>query len=93
MVVKMRPSDAAHATIAKELALRLAALSFPPEAFHTPGVAHVLADKLSRIHMPGAPGLADQSLHHALAGAELTEVPVRNNDWYLVKEARQGHSS
>ena len=56
-------------------------------------MAHVLADKLSPIHMPGAPGMADQNIHHALAGAELTEVPVRNNDWYLVKEARQGHSS
>ena len=48
-------------------------------------MAHVLADKLSRIYMPGAAGKADQSVHPALAEAELTEVPVRNDSWYLVR--------
>ena len=58
--------------------------ALPPYAVHTP-VAHVLADKLSRIYMPGAAGKADRSVHPALAEAERTEVPVRDDSWYLVK--------
>ena len=46
LLVKMRPSGPMMGIIARELALRLAQLPFPPEATHTPGVAHIIADKL-----------------------------------------------
>ena len=82
MVIKMRPPDAKHAIIAREMALRLAELSFPPDAIHTPGVAHVLADRLSRVFMPGGTGRVDSSIHPALTHSELTTVPIRNSDWY-----------
>ena len=78
----MRPPDAAHAIIAREMALRLAELSFPPDAVHTPGVAHVLADRLSRVFIPGGNGKVDRSIHPALANAEVTNVPVRDDYWY-----------
>ena len=81
----MRPPDPAHAIIARELALRMAAMSFPPDAIHTPGVSHVIADKLSRIYMPGAAGKADASVHQALAQAVRTTVPVRDDRWYMVQ--------
>ena len=45
--IKMRPANATIAIMARELALRLTELSFPPDAVHTPGVAHGLADRLS----------------------------------------------
>ena len=82
MVVKMRPPDAAHAIIAREMALRLAELSFPPDAVHTPGVAHVLADRLSRVFAPGGKNKVDKSIHPALVNAEVTNVPVRDDHWY-----------
>ena len=49
LLLKMRPDkdSPAMGIIARELTLRLVELSFPPEALHTPGVAHVIADKLS----------------------------------------------
>ena len=82
MVIKMRPPDPKHATIASEMALRLAKLSFPPDAIHTPGIAHVLADRLSRVYMPGESGRVDSSTHPALAQSEVTKAPKRNSDWY-----------
>ena len=82
LVVKMRPPNATTAIVATELALRLAELSFPPDAIHTPGVAHVLADRLSRVYAPGGPGKVDKTIHPALANAQLTEVPERNSSWY-----------
>ena len=54
LLIKMRPGSANIAIIARELALRLVDLSFPPDAVHTPGVAHVIADRLSRVHAPGS---------------------------------------
>ena len=56
LLVKMRPGSPQIAIIAREIALRLVEFSFPPDAMHTPGVAHVLADELSRIHAPGGAG-------------------------------------
>ena len=82
MVIKMRPPDPKHAIIAREMALRLAKLSFPPDAIHTPGIAHVLADRLSRVYMPGESGRVDSSIHLALAQSEIATVPERNSDWY-----------
>ena len=67
LLTKMRPS-AAHddtgnrilsatmAVVARELALRLVHLSFPPDAVHTPGVGHIIADRLMRVHSPDGSG-------------------------------------
>ena len=51
--IMMRPMTAVDgasklAIAARELALRLVDLSFPPVAEHTPGLSHVCADMLSR---------------------------------------------
>ena len=40
MLLKMRPASPELAIVARELALRLVELLFPPDAIHTPGVAH-----------------------------------------------------
>ena len=53
LMVKMRTTSSTIAIVARELALRLVELSFPPDAVHTPGISHVIADKLSRVHAPG----------------------------------------
>ena len=82
LLLKMRPANATIAKVARELALRLADLSFPPDAMHTPGVAHVLADRLSRVFAPGGTGTVTKDLHPALASAQLTDVPVRVPAWY-----------
>ena len=82
LVIKMRPPDATHAIIAREMTLRLAELSFPPDAIHTPGVAHVLADRLSRVFMPGGSGRVDRNVYPDLAHAELTTVPERDSTWH-----------
>ena len=87
-VVKLRPATPAHAIIARELGLVLVDLSFPPDAEHTPGVAHVLADKLSRVHAPeanGGPPVAGEipeSLHPAIANATCDTAPNRDTSWY-----------
>ena len=70
------------AIIARELALRLAVLSFPPDAIHTPGIAHIAADALSRVHAPGGPGRVSPSLHHSLSGAVEAIAAVRDDAWY-----------
>jgi hypothetical protein len=68
--------------VARELALRLIELSFPPDAVHTPGVSHVIADSLSRVFAPGGRGVASPSLHPSLKGAVHTQVPDRIRAWY-----------
>ena len=50
----------------------------PPDAVHAPGVAHVLADRLSRVHWPGGPGRASADLHPAIADATEASVPERS---------------
>ena len=89
LLIKMRPGSSRIAIVARELALRLVELSFPPDALHTPGVAHVIADRLSRVHAPRAdskqPGEwngATASCHPALAAATETPTPTRNRAWY-----------
>ena len=82
LLIKMRPHSPTIAIVARELALRLVDLSCPPDATHTLGVAHVIADKLSRIYAPGGTGVLDTSVHPALTTAALTPVPVRNAAWY-----------
>ena len=75
--------------IARELALHLAKLSFQPEATHTPGLAHVVADVLSRVHSPQADGTVSADLHAALADAKYCDAPRRNEEWYLAYRARK----
>ena len=81
LLIKMRPDNAKMAIVARGLALRMIELSFPPDAVHTPGIAHVLADKLSRIHAPGGSG-SRKDLHPALAQAAETVAPIRKSSWY-----------
>ena len=69
------------AIVARGLALRLIELSFPPDAIHTPGIAHVLADKLSRIHAPGGSGSC-MNLHPAITHAVESVAPARTPEWY-----------
>ena len=82
LLIKMRPANATLAIVARELALRLIELSFPPDAVHTPGMSHVIADALSRVFAPGGGGVVGPSLHPSLQGAILTTVPDRCRSWY-----------
>ena len=82
LLVKMRPGSPAIAVIARELALRLIELSFPPDAMHTPGIAHVLADELSRIYAPESTGDILSYRHRALTDAKLATPPARPSTWY-----------
>jgi len=78
----MRPGSPQIAIIAREIALHLVEFSFPPDAMHTPGVAHVLADELSRIHAPGGAGDVSLYSHRALSDAKLVTAPPRPVTWY-----------
>ncbi len=82
LLIKMRPSSPALAIVARELALRLVEMSFPPDAVHTPGVSHVIADRLSRVFSPAGDGVVSSSIHPSLASAVLTPVPLRDRSWY-----------
>ena len=82
LLIKMRPKGPKMAIIARELALRLAVLSFPPDAIHTPGIAHIAADALSRVYAPGGPGHVSPSLHHSLSGAVEAIAAPRVDAWY-----------
>ena len=67
LLIKMWPANSKQAILARELALRLIELSFPPDVVHTPGVAHIVADKLSRIFAPGGSRPASNAhIHPAL---------------------------
>jgi hypothetical protein len=82
LLIKLRPSSAAQAIVARELALHLIEVSFPPEAVHTPGVSHIIADRLSRVFAPGGSHVVDAGVHPALASALRTTVPDRPRQWY-----------
>ena len=82
LVIKMRPANAKQAIIAREIALRLVELSFPPDAVHTPGIAHVAADELSRVYAPKGSGIVSNKIHPALEHATETTAPIRNEAWY-----------
>ena len=90
LLVKLRPptSNPAMGIIARELALNLAQLPFQPEATRTPGLAHVVADLLSRVYSPTGSGTVSSAMHPALANAEQSIVPDRNESWYLAYRAR-----
>ena len=70
------------AVVARELAMRLVDMSFPPDAEHTPGLGHVLADRLSRVYSPSGEGRITDTLHPALASASETRAPIRDSSWY-----------
>ena len=80
---KLKPKRRIMPKIAREVALILSSLSFPPEVDHTPGVAHALADALSRITNTN-----DLIAHRALAGATKAVPPVRNKQWYRALNSR-----
>ena len=82
LLVKMRPGSPQIAIIARELALKLVEFSFPPDAMHTPGIAHVLADELSRVHAPGGIGDIKLYKHRALSDAKLVHPAARPTSWY-----------
>ena len=80
LLVKMRPSSPEQAIVARVLALITSKTAFPPRVVHTPGIAHKLADGLSRRHDLGH---VDNILAHpALAEAVRDEVPARPREWY-----------
>ena len=85
LVVKMRPGATQQSIISRELVLATCKAAFPPAVLHTPGIAHKLADQLSRIHDPKA---AATCPHPALAQAVCTEVPRRTRSWYHALEER-----
>lgn len=86
LLVKMRPAITKTDIIARELALRVVELSFPPGSVHTPGVAHVVADKRSRVFAPGRSGRVDNKIDPGLEHAAETKAPSRNKAWYRVLE-------
>jgi hypothetical protein len=80
LLIKMRPASAQQAIIARELALITVRAAFPPRVAHTPGVAHKLADLLSRVHDPHK--RVDVASHPSLAQAECTACPPRPKAYY-----------
>lgn len=80
LLVKMRPSSPAQAIIARELAMITCKTAFPPNVVHTPGIAHKLADALSRMHDPGYKQQVAE--HPALSGAHRDFAPPRPRKWY-----------
>ena len=67
LLTKMRPHSSTDAdghrvpnttmaVVARELATRLVDLSFPPDVEHTPGIGHVIADRVSRVYAPSGSG-------------------------------------
>ena len=80
----MRPRIEKMAIVARELALRLVDISFPPDAEHTPGVGHVFADKLSRVFSPTGTGVLTKDLHPAMATSQEAHAPARGPSFYKV---------
>ena len=72
--------------IARELPLRLVELSFPPDAQHTPGVNHIIADKLSRVFAR----VLTPDLHPAIITAQEAIAPERNSHFYRISEPASG---
>jgi hypothetical protein len=80
LLIKMRPASAQQAIIARELALITVRAAFPPRVVHTPGIAHKLADLLSRVHDPHKN--VDLTTHPSLAQAVRTVCPPRPKAFY-----------
>ena len=82
LVLKMRPSTPLLAIVARELALCLTNYSFPPAVYHTPGVANVVPDLLSRLDDPAKPEAQLVLQHPALKQSEYSIAPVRTREYY-----------
>ena len=80
LMLKMRPATPQMAIIGREIALCLAELAFPPRVTHTPGISHIVADMLSKLHQPGC---IDNINHPSLEGARMLYPDSRNKDWYV----------
>ena len=78
LAFKMRPGNMQQAIIARELAVITSRAAFPPAVLHTPGFAHKIADKLSRVHDPHG----KQEAHAALDHAKRVAVLERTRSWY-----------
>ena len=91
LLVKLRPptSNPSMGIIARELALHFAQLSFQPDAVHTPGLSHVVADSLSRVHSPEGTGQVTSDVHPALSEALCCDAPRRDEQYYLAYRARK----
>ena len=79
LAVKLRPKGPKMALLSREIALLLAKLSFAPKALHTPGVAHVVADKLSRLQSDDDDY---PKTHQALLNVVRESCADRNRQWY-----------
>ena len=80
--LRTKPGSPALAMIARELALRLVDLSFPPDAEHVSGAGHVFADALSRVYAPTGAGMMTPDLHPAMEGATEATAPKRDATFY-----------
>jgi hypothetical protein len=81
LLLKMRPHSSKHAIIAREMALIVIESPFFPQVVHTPGIAHVVADLLSRVCDPFSKGDVDK--HFALSSSVSRVCPPRNEAYYL----------
>ena len=90
LVTKMRPPSLELAIIARELALRLVELSFPPDAQHTPGFGHIFADALSRVYAPTGAGVLTPDLHPAMQTAKEAIAPDRDAQFYRLSKPASG---
>lgn len=88
-MTKLRPPSPTLAIIARELALRLVELSFPPDAQHIPGVGGIFADELSRVFSPTGKEVLTPDLHPAMATAQVAKAPVRDSSFYRIAPATE----
>ena len=80
LMCRMRPSNSTQAIIAREVALILADSAFLPDVVHTPGIAHVIADELSRRHSPSTERTVSQ--HLSLSDSIERATKPRRANWY-----------
>ena len=79
LLLKMRPKDANHAIVGRELALVLIQAPFFPEVAHTLGIAHVVADALSRMFDPSVPVIPP---HFSLSSSVAKDFHARDESYY-----------
>ena len=90
MVCKMQPHSESLGVIARELTLDIADSVYEPQLVsHTPGVANIAADMLSRKFEPGH----HFSLPHCLAAATETLPAERTTEWWRALVPRRCHSA
>jgi hypothetical protein len=76
----MRAKGIGTNVVARELALTLGSSVHRPRVFsHTPGIANVLADDLSRRHQPGVAWSVPEAVSHVSE----TRAPVRTRESWL----------